>query len=186
MKPHRIFNREDIVHALLVSNSHANIFIPVKCTVKDIKWDPVNPKYLVRIEKFYDNIHFLKKYLFNMNFEHSFRDRTRKFKLEDKGFKRISDIEKRLHETDQKRFYVTVHSIHTVKTKLEMKKIFGKLQFFLITRKFSEIKEISTRSMYKGVFRLDSQQEFDLLFKKYANRLFERNGEDINKYLDSL
>ena len=61
---HRIFAKGEITHALLSSNSNPNILIPIKAVIKDVKYDDINPQYLIKVTKFYDTISFLKKYLF--------------------------------------------------------------------------------------------------------------------------
>ena len=56
----RLFVKGETIYALLSSYSHPNILIPVKAIVKDVKYDEINPVYLIKVVKFYDNILFLK------------------------------------------------------------------------------------------------------------------------------
>jgi len=74
---HRLFVKGEEIYVLLTSYSHPNILIPIKAVVKDVKYDDVNPQYIVKAIKFYDNIFFLKKYLFFMGFSNKFNKRAR-------------------------------------------------------------------------------------------------------------
>ena len=51
---HRIFAKGEITHALLSSNSNPNILIPIKAVIKDVKYNEINPQYLIKVTKFYD------------------------------------------------------------------------------------------------------------------------------------
>ena len=62
MIKHKLIDKGSVAHALISSVHEPNILMPVKVTIKDIKFDEYNPLYLVKIVKFYDNINFLKKY----------------------------------------------------------------------------------------------------------------------------
>ena len=57
MIKHRLFVKGENAYTLLISHSHPNILIPVKVVIKDVKYDEVNPEYLVKIIKFYDSEH---------------------------------------------------------------------------------------------------------------------------------
>ncbi len=59
MIKHRIFSKGERCHVLITSFTHPDILIPVKAIIKDTKWDPINPLYLIKIVKFYDSMTFL-------------------------------------------------------------------------------------------------------------------------------
>jgi hypothetical protein len=174
------------MHCLLSSFTNPNIFIPVKAIVKDAVWDDINSKYLVKILKFYDSIYFLKKYLFGMNFCYSFDDKNRPFRLAETDFKTVEEIENRLKGPDESRHYIVVDSVMTTKTKYDLQDKFNKVQYYLISKHLKDIKDLSTRGFYKGVFRMDTQLEFDKRLYKFVGDLFERKEENFDRYIDSL
>ena len=186
MKKHKVYAKGEQIHALLSSFTHPNILMPVKAIIKDVKWDDKNPEYLIKILKFYDNFHFLKKYLFNMNFAHSLTDKARKYRLKFEDFKTTADIENRLNMPDAARYYVVVDSIMAVKAKGDMKELFNKIQYYLISKKLQECKELMTRSFYNGTMKLDSAAEFDKRLTKFISDKFALKGEDFNHYLKGL
>lgn len=186
MYKHRIFYKGEQMHCLLSSFTNPNIFIPVKAIVKDVIWDDINSKYLVKVIKFYDSISFLKKYLFGMNFLYSFDDKNRPFRLDENDFKSVEEIEKRLSGKDENKYYIVVDSVMTTKTKYDLQNIFNKVQYYLISRHLKDIKDLSTRGFYRGVFRMDTQLEFDKRLYKFIGDLFERKNENFDRYVDSL
>jgi hypothetical protein len=186
MKKHRIFNKGEQIHCFLTSYSDSNVFIPIKALVMDTQWDPVNPKYLVKILKFYDSFDFLKRHFFDLNFFFEFEKRAHNIPLKSSDFKKITDLEIRLNQTDEKRFYVVVESVMAVKQKLDLQQLFNDIQFFLICRKLSEAKELMTRPFYKGSFRLDSQSEFNIRMKNAFSDKFKNGEISIDRLFDSL
>ena len=186
MKTHRIFNKGQFVYCLLASHTNPNILLPVKGVILDSKWDPVNPLYRIRIIKLYDNMKFLKQHFFGMNFRHEFENRARKMILKSEDFKTTKALEDRLNDKDRERFYVVIESVMCTKTKIGLSELFEKVQFYMISKNLKEIRDISTRSFFKGPLSLDSPKEFDARYKKGWADKFERNALDINKYLNSL
>ena len=62
MIKHKIFTKGEYVQALISTTQNPNVLIPVRGLIYDVKFDDVNPRYQIRIKKFYDNIVFLKAY----------------------------------------------------------------------------------------------------------------------------
>tara|TARA_R110000803_G_scaffold59157_3_gene117564 strand:+ start:2135 stop:2698 length:564 start_codon:yes stop_codon:yes gene_type:complete len=186
MKAHRIFNKGQTVYCLLASHTNPNILLPVKGVILDSKWDPVNPLYQIRIIKFYDNMKFLKRHFFNMNFRHVFENKARKLTLKSEDFKTVSSLEERLNDTDRARFYVVIESVMCTKTKVSLSGLFEKVQFYMISKNLKEIRDISTRPFFKGPLSLDSVKEFDVRYKKSWYDKFKLSNFDIDKYLNSL
>jgi hypothetical protein len=186
MKSHRIFNKGQYVYCLLSSYTKPNVLIPVKGIIIDTAWDPVNPLYKIKIIKLYDNIKFLKTYFFDMNFKYEFDNRARKMPIKREDFKTTQALEKRLNESDYERFYVIVESVMCTKTKVNLQKLFERVQFYIISKNLKEIREISTRPFFKGSLSLDSTKEFDIRFKRGWADKFETAQIDINKYLFTL
>jgi len=186
MKTHRIFNKGQTVYCLLASHTNPNILLPVKGTILDSKWDPVNPLYQIRIIKLYDNMKFLKKHFFDMNFRHMFENRARKMILKAEDFKTTRALESRLNDKDRERFYVVIESVMCTKTKVGLSELFEKVQFYMISKNLKEIRDISSRPFFKGPLSLDSVKEFDARYKISWSDKFKKGGLDIDKYLNSL
>ncbi len=183
---HRIFSKGEQCHALLSSFNHPNILIPIKCLIKETKWDPINPLYKIKILKFYDQINFLKKYFFDMNFCNTYDGLARKISLKSEIIKNVNDLEKRLNQEDESRFYLIIDSIMATKTKADLQILFNNIQYFLIVRKIAELQELSTRGFYKGLFRLDSELEFKKRFHKYIGDKFDLYKEDYNQFIKTF
>jgi len=158
MIKHKLIDKGSVAHALISSVHEPNILMPVKVTIKDIKFDEYNPLYLVKIVKFYDNINFLKKYFIGNSFSNSFGKKPRPFWIS-KDIKNVQNLENYLNKEDQ-RFYIVVDSIHTVRYKNELESTFNKIQDFLIQRNISELKQLSTRNFYSGNFKFSTNIEF--------------------------
>jgi len=186
MKKHRIFNKGETIHCFLTSYSDSNVFIPVKALVMETKWDPVNPKYLVKVLKFYDSMDYLKKHFFSCNFFFEFEKRGKTIQLKSSEFTKVSDLEIRLNQMDERKFYIVVESVMAVKQKLDLQDLFNDIQFFLICRKLSETKELMTRTFYKGAFRLDSMSEFNKRMKLAFSDKFKDRDINIDRLMDSL
>jgi len=186
MHKYRIYIKGDQIHALLSSYNHPNTLIPVKAIVKDMKWDASNPKYKIKILKFYDSLQFLKKYLFNMNFHYDYTNKARKFRLKDSDFESVKEIEDALKGPDEQRFYLVVESVMCSRTKIDLKILFKKIHRFLISIKLKEIREISLRPFYDDEFRLYTKKEFKKRLYHYIGDNFEKTGEDFNRYADGL
>lgn len=186
MIKHKIFHKGEIVHCLLSSFNHPNILLPVKGIIKDIKWDLDNPIYLIKVKFFYDSFLFLKEYFFDMNFTNTFDKKTIKNPLNKNNFKSVKEIEKRLNESDEARFYYVIESIMCVKTKTDLKKLFVNVQSFLINKKLKELKDLQTRSFYNGTFKLNSGVEFNKRLFKFIGDKFESKNEDFNDFVSLL
>lgn len=186
MKAHRIFNKGQNVYCLLASHSRPNVLLPIKGIIVDTSWDPVNPLYKIRIVKMYDNMKFLKGHFFDMNFKYEFDNRARKMPLKKEDFKTTKSLEDRFNEKDKERFYVIVESVMCTKTKIDLQALFERVQFYIISKNFKEIRETSSRPFCKGTLSLDSTQEFDVRFKRAYKDKFEKSQIDIDKYLNSL
>ena len=72
MIKHKIFTKGEYVQALISTTQNPNVLIPIRGLIYDVKFDDVNPRYQLRIKKFYDNIVFLKANLFGGRFIRDF------------------------------------------------------------------------------------------------------------------
>ena len=78
MPKHRIFDKGKSIYAIITSYNKPNVHLPVKCIIMDTKWDPVNPKYLVKIINFYDGYLFIRDNFFDMTFSKTLSDTCKK------------------------------------------------------------------------------------------------------------
>jgi len=184
MSKTKTYYKGEKIHCLLTSYTHPNIFIPVRGIVKDVKWDPVNPLYKIKIIKFYENVGFIRKYIFDMNFYYDFDKKARSFRIKREEFNTIKELEERLNEKDEDRFYVVVDGVMTVRTKVDLQDLFKKVQYFLISKNFKEIKEFSTRSFYKGEFKFDGEGEFKVRLKNFLKDKYP--DSEIESFLKSI
>ncbi len=81
MIKHKIFTKGEYVQALISTTQNPNVLIPVRALIYDVKFDEVNPRYQIRIKKFYDNIVFLKSYLFGGRFIRDFDGKETRINL---------------------------------------------------------------------------------------------------------
>ncbi len=187
MKKHRIFNKGNYVYCLLSSHTRPNVQIPVKGLIIDTKWDQINPKYQIRILKFYDTMRFLKQNFFDVNFYQNFDSRkARHIPLKSQEFTNVQVLEKRLNEDDREKFYVIVDSIMCTKTRVQLQDLFNRVQLYIISKNLKEIKTVATRPFYRGSFSVDSKKEFDKRFAKGWEDKIVEPLTDIESYLKSL
>ena len=111
MKKHRIFNKGDRIHALLSSRQEPNVLIPVRANIVDVKWDPVNPLYKLRIDKFFDTLYFLKKYFLNMHFKYEFDKRARSMFIKPDELRKVNALEEFINSDNRERYYVIVERV---------------------------------------------------------------------------
>ena len=118
-----------------------------------------------------------------MNFSNSFEKRAQPLPIKREDYKRNKELETQMYSEDP-RFYIVVDSILAVKTYNDLSDLFNNLQFFLISRELSELKELMTRTVYRGSFKIDTEREFSIRLK---NAFGDKSKDlDIDKFLDSL
>jgi len=187
MIKHRLFVKGEKIFALLSSNSHPNILIPVKAVVKDVRYDEVNPKYLLKVINFYDNILFLKKFLFQMSFSNSFDKRARNIPIDSNKIKNKEDLLELLTESEnESKYYFVVDSIMTKKYRGELFELFNKIQDHLIEKKFRECRDYMTRIKYTGTYKLTGDAEFETRLKNFVGDKINNKGMPFSKYFRLL
>ena len=184
MIKHKLINKGSIAHSLITSTNEPDILIPVKVVIKDIKFDEYNPIYLVKIIKFYDNIYFLKKYFMNNSFANGFNKKPRPFWISE-NINTTQILENHI-EKEGDRFYVVVDSIHTTRYKNDLKDMFNRIQDFLILRSFSDIKELSTRNLYDGKLKFNTQVEFFVRLKRMISDKIVDIGIEWKEFIRRL
>jgi hypothetical protein len=183
----RIFNIGDKVNTLISSYVKPDVLLPVKGTIMDVKWDPINPKYLIKIEKFYDMYGYVKRNYLNMYISNNVNDlgSINKMHSKESSIKSFKDIYDLINTDKEGKYYVMVYAVMTVKTYGDIVKLMDKLQFFFISEKLKLLREYMTRSIYKGQFKLDSGLDFDARLRKFFEGKFD-SVEEMNFYIKSL
>lgn len=183
---HSLFVKGEKIYVLLTSYSHPNILIPVKAIIKDVKYDEINPQYLIKIIKYYDNIYFLKKYLFNMRFINKFNKRMRKLSY-GKDISNKEDLIKFIHnKTHEETYYCVVDSIMTKRMKGELKQLFNKITNHLIEKRFRENRQMMTRTFYSGKYDLTGEAEYNARLKKGMGDKIKESGISHEEYFRLL
>lgn len=184
---HKLFPKGEQVYALLSSNVNPNILIPVKGIVKEVKFDDINPQYLIKIINFYDTIKYIKKYFFDIRFKNSLdRKQPRVLNLNRTEFKDVSELLERMNQPDEKKFYIVVDSIMCTRFKNEMMDLFNKIQDHLIEVRMREIREMTTRGFYKGRYSIDSYGNFNIRLRRFIGDKVENVGIEWDKFIKML
>lgn len=183
---HRLFVKGEQIHALLTSYSHPNTLIPVKAIVRDVKYNDVNPQYIIKVVEFFDNIAFLKKYLLNMSFSSNFDKRARQLNIDKKKVKTREDLLELVSDESNKQYFFVVDSIMTKKYKGEVIELFNKIQDHLIEIKLRECREYMTRIKYSGKYKLTGHAEFNTRLKKFIGDKIEDSGMDSDTFFRLL
>ena len=177
----KIFSKGERIHALITNTMHSNIMFPVMAVIHDVEFTSKIPRYQIRITKFYDDLNFLKRYLFNMTYEKDFEGRRTKFKLKRGEYSKMEDFQNLLDSSGDK-YKVVVDSPMCLKTKGEIFILFNKIQDFLIESKIKELYEFSTRTSYKGTYSYASKGVFEIHLKKFLGN----REKPIKDFYDSL
>ena len=180
MVRHTLFSKGETIYALLSNYRHPNVVFPVQCIVHDIKFDELMPQYLVRINHFYDEIDFLKRYFFGLTFRGDFENKKQvKFKLKRQLYRKIEDLERQVAEKWET-YLIAVDSVFCVKTKAEQIELFNSLQDFFVEKTMKELYETTNRAFYsKGQYYYHSKGEFEASLKKF---LAQRAPTDPDYY----
>jgi len=164
MNHNEILNKNEICYCLLSSFNEPNILLPCRCIIKDIKIDYEQPVYLVKIDKLYDVIDFIKDYLYNMYFYNKF-EQSHKIKLSLEQFDTTDKLNIHLFNND---YQVIVHSLMVFDTKVKMLETFDKLNTYFIKYHIFNLKNAITRKAYKGKLKM-SLTEFEMQFEKFVS-----------------
>jgi hypothetical protein len=182
MIKHKIFTKGDKIHALLSNKRFPNILFPVRAIIYDVKFDENMPRYMLKIDKMYDDIDFLKRYFFGLTFDGSFEGKQTKINLSRREYSKVEDLE-RLFSEKWESYMFAVDSIFCVKTRIEQLELFNNLHDFFIEKHLKELYELSNRSAYsKGKYYYHVKDEFVIALKKF---LGER-APDQKDYFDKL
>lgn len=178
----QILDKKSICHALLTPTSDPEIMIPVKGVVEDVFFEEDIPVYILRVIKFYDNIHFLKTAFIDKSFLTNYRGKPKPLKVP-KTVKTITELEEWSGEKTRYRFCVESNMV--VRNKNEMMELFNKVQEYLIRQKLRAVKKILLRTPYQGPIRLNSNAEFDNRMRRAFGDLFP-TSDDLESFVDTI
>ncbi|MDA9263020.1 hypothetical protein OAC86_00235 [bacterium] len=185
MIKHKLFAKGETIHALISTTQNPNILFPVRATIYDVKFDDINPQYQIRIKKLYDNIYFLKHYMFGGRFIKDFDNKDTKINIKREGYSSTKQVEDELFNGIKfKQYLLTVDSVFCVKTRDEQIQLFNNINTFHIQMKLKELYELTNRSTYsKGQFYFHTKGEYIKSIEKF---LGERYPKDNNWAEDLL
>jgi hypothetical protein len=184
MIKHKIFTKGEYVQALISTTQNPNVLIPVRALIYDVKFDDVNPRYQLRIKKFYDNIVFLKAYLFGGRFIRDFEGKETRINLKRQEYKTVKALEDRVFDGEKwKQYLITVDSVFCVKTKVEQDSLFNKIQDFQAEVALKELYELTSRTTYTGQFNFHSKGEYVKALEKFLGDRYPNEVDWIDKVL---
>jgi len=180
---HKLFTKGDHIHALITNSKFPNVLIPVRAIIHDVEFDEKMPRYQISITKFYDELKFLKKFMFGMKYEKSFEGGYTKFNLSRKNLKTRKELENHV-KSNWETYSIVVDSVMCARTRDDIFKLYTDIQDFLIERKLKELFELSNRPTYKeGKYFYKSRGIFDAHLKKFLGDRWDGDPEYFNKLL---
>lgn len=184
MIKHKLFSKGESVHALISTTTHPNILFAVRGVIYDIQFDEYNPQYQIKIDKMYDDVATIKKYLIKSRTIRDFEGGDSRYKFSRHGFKTIDDFVEKVYNGDNwEKYLIVVDSVYCCKSRKDQIGFFNKIQSFLIEENLKELFELSNRNLYRsGEYYYHTKKEFELSLKKF---LGERAPQD-KKWYDNL
>jgi hypothetical protein len=180
---HKLFSKGEYIHALITNSKFPNVLIPVRCIIHDVEFNDKMPRYQIRIIRIYDDVDFLKRYMFGMKYDKSFSGGYTKFNLSRKRFKTRKELEDHIN-SNWESYLIVVDSVMCSKTHAEIIELYTNIQDFLIERKFKELFELSNRSTYSsGKYFYKSRGIFEAHLKKFLGERLDPDQEYFNKLL---
>ena len=184
---HKLFIKGEHVYSLLISHSHPNILIPVKGIVKDVKYDEINPEYLIKIVSFYDSPEFLRMYFSKMSYVQTFNEKPRKLKWSDGNrLMTYDDFFKDINGPKERKFMVIVDSIMTVKNREDMFDLFNKVEDHVIEKTLKILKHHITRTSYRSKYKIPTQSEFNIRLRRFIGDKIATDDKEWHDYTDML
>jgi hypothetical protein len=181
---HRIFPKGEYCHALISSRSNPNVLFQVRGLIYDVAMDPYNPQYLIKIIRFYDDINFIKRYMFNQKFQRDFLGHDTTFAFNRNSFNTREDFEQHLqnHKSVEK-YMVVVDSVMCTKTLADSTKLYNEIESFLIEKSIRDIFDAVTRTQYRsGKYAFNNRDEFRTALKRFLKDKIDVTEE----YLDDI
>ena len=179
---HKLFSKGEYVHVLISNNRYNNIVFPVRAIIHDIEFNDKMPRYQIRITKFYDDLDFLKRYMFDMKFDRNFDGSLTSFRISRQKFSNVKDFQNYI-DSKWETYLIVVDSVMCVRTYSEVNELYNNIQNFFIEKTIKDLYELSTRNTYsKGSYYYGSKGIFEAHIKKF---LGDRAGTS-NDYFEKL
>ena len=169
MIKHQLFAKGDNIHALISTTQNPNILFPVRATIYDVKFNDINPQYQIRVKTFYDNIYYLKHYMFGGRFIKDFNNKDTKINVKREGYTTVKQVEEEhFNGKNWKSYLLLVDSVFCTKTRVEQIELFNNINTFHIQIKLKELYELTNRSAYiKGQFYFHTKGEYIKSIEKF-------------------
>jgi hypothetical protein len=179
---HKLFSKGEYIHVLISNNRYNNIVFPVRAIIHDVEFSDKMPRYQIKITKFYDDIDFLKRYMFDMKFDRNFDGALTSFRISRQKFSTVKEFQNYI-ESRWETYTVVVDSVMCVKTHGEIMELYNNIQDFFIEKTIKDLYELTTRNTYsKGNYHYESKGVFQSHIKKF---LGDRAGT-TSDYFDKL
>lgn len=179
---HKLFSKGEHIHVLISNNRYNNIVFPVRAIIHDIEFNDKMPRYQIRITKFYDELDFLKRYMFDMKFDRNFDGSLTSFRISRQKFATVKEFQNYI-DSKWETYLVVVDSVMCVRTYAEVNELYNNIQDFFIEKTIKDLYELSTRNTYsKGSYYYGSRGIFEAHIKKF---LGDRVGSSKD-YFDKL
>lgn len=181
---HKIFAKGEYCHALISSTANPNVLIPVRGLIYDVKMDEHNPQYQIKIVKFYDDLNFLKRYLFSYKFQKDFKGKDAWFKFKRSEFTTVDQLFEFISADDVwQKYTIVVDSVMCTRTETEIFELFNTVQTFLIEKSIKDMFEMSTRTFYRrGQYHFQTVEDFELAIK----RMFKDREPNRKNWIQSI
>lgn len=177
---HRLFPKGEYCHALIASKGNPNVLFQVRGLIYDVKMDPYNPQYLIKIVRFYDDLNFIKRHFIGQRFQKTFLGKDLFVNVARDRFQTREDFDKYMN---QNRNMVVADSVMCTKTLTESTKLYNTIESFLIEKSLRSIYDAATRVQYRsGKYHFRNQDEF----KKAIKGFFKDKFEVTDEFLDDL
>lgn len=164
---HKLFSKGEHIHVLISNNRYNNIVFPVKAIIHDVEFNDKMPRYQIRITKFYDDLDFLKRYMFDMKFDRNFEGALTSFRISRQKFSNVKDFQNYI-DSKWETYLIVVDSVMCVKTHKEINELYNNIQDFFIEKTIKDLYELSTRNTYSnGSYYYGSKGIFEAHIKKF-------------------
>jgi hypothetical protein len=179
---HKLFSKGEHIHVLISNNRYNNVVFPVRAIIHDVEFSDKMPRYQIRITKFYDDIDFLKRYMFDMKFDRNFNGALTSFRISRQKYSNIKDFQNHI-DSKWETYLIVVDSVMCVRTYGEITELYNNIQDFFIEKTIKDLYELSTRNTYsKGKYYYESKGVFQAHIKKFLD---DRAGATPD-YFDKL
>lgn len=180
---HKLFSKGEHIHVLISNNRYNNIVFPVRAIIHDVEFNDKMPRYQIRITKFYDDIDFLKRYMFDMKFDRNFDGALTTFRIARQKITSVKDFQNYI-ESKWETYLIVVDSVMCVRTHGEIIELYNNIQDFFIEKTIKDLYELTTRNTYsKGNYYYESKGVFEAHVKKFLGDRAGTSSEYFNKLL---